>query len=300
MNHFEFEYPLVFLLLLLLICIYKCPASITKIIFPHIHLFHKKTSWFNRERLLYVLIFTLLVTALASPISYDEKASNKRKGRDLVFVLDTSGSMNENGFNEEDKRESKFESLKAIIDDFISKRHDDNVGVTVFGTFAFSSVPLTYDMKALSFLLDFLEVGIAGENTAIGDGINDAIKLLEHGQAKNRVIILVTDGFNNSGVISPKDATSIAKKKGIKIYTIGIGKKGTYDEILLKLVSQNSDAKMFQASSTQELLEVYNELDSLEPSSIRSEHYLNKHMFYYPPLLFASFLLLYLLYRRKT
>ena len=98
-NNFEFEYPYLFLLLLLIICIYKCPTTIEKILFPHTHLFTKFTSWINKERLLYSIIFTLMVTALASPISYDAKASHERKGRDLIFVLDTSGSMGESGFD---------------------------------------------------------------------------------------------------------------------------------------------------------------------------------------------------------
>ncbi|MFK5937047.1 MAG: VWA domain-containing protein [Sulfurimonas sp.] len=300
MHNFEFEYPFVFLLLLLIICIYKCPVSIKKFIFPHTHLFLKSTSWLSKERLFYTLIFTLLVTALASPITYDEKASSHRKGRDLVFVLDTSGSMAESGFSEEEKGKSKFNILKNIISKFISQRHNDNVGVSVFGTFAFSSVPLTYDMKAVKFLLDFLEVGIAGESTAIGDGIYDALKLLEHGEAKSKVIILITDGFHNSGSISPKDATKLAKSKNVKVYSIGIGKEGSYDKKLLKQIAQDSNAKVFEAHNATELENIYDELDLLEPSKIRSENYLNKHMLYTLPLLLASFLFLFILLKRKA
>jgi len=250
--------------------------------------------------MLYSLIFSLLVTALASPIVYDQKSSHERKGRDLVFVLDASGSMGESGFDKEQKTELKLNILKSVIQEFIQKRFDDNVGVTVFGTFAYSSVPLTYDMSALSFLLEFLEVGIAGENTAIGDGLANATALLDKGDAKSKVIILVTDGFANSGSISVKQAVEEAKKKHIRIYTIGIGKKGSYDATLLSKISNETMAKMFEANSAEMLRDIYRDIDTLEPSKIRSEHYLNKEVLFMYPLDFAALLLLYLLVRRRA
>ncbi len=300
MSHFEFEYPYAFLLLLLIICIYRCPAALKKIIFPHINLFSLKIGWFNKERLLYSLIFALMVSALASPITYDSKSSHQRKGRDLVFALDASGSMGQSGFSQENTNDSKFDVLKSIISRFIKERYDDNVGVTVFGSFAYSSVPLTYDMNAIAYLINFLDVGIVGENTAIGEGIANATRILKMGQAKEKVIILVTDGYHNSGSISPKDALTAAVKKGIKIYTIGIGKKGEYDENLLKLIAKNSHAKMFSASDADSLKEVYNEIDKLEPSQIRSQNYLNKHLLFIYPLLLASLLMLTMIFRRRA
>lgn len=300
MNFFEFEYPFTFLLLLLIICIYKCPITIKKIIFPHLHLFSQTTSLINREKLLYSLILALLITALASPISYDSKLSQNRNGRDLVFVLDTSGSMGESRYSKEHQNESKFDILKNIISSFIQKRYDDNVGVTLFGSFAFSSVPLTYDMQAVTFLLQFLEVGIAGENTAIGDGIDAATKLLEHGNAKNKVMLLITDGYQNSGTTSIKDAVEKAKRSHIKIYTLGIGKTKEFDVKLLQKIAKDTDAKMFAATNESELIDVYKELDNLEPSPIRSQNYLNKHLLFFYPLAIAMLLLLYMLTQRGT
>lgn len=300
MNFFEFEYPYVFILLLLIICIYKCPVTFITIIFPHTHLFSKNTFFLNRDKLLYSLILTLLISALASPIAYDSKLSQNRKGRDLVFVLDTSGSMGESRYSSEHQNESKFDILKNIITHFIQKRYDDNVGVTLFGSFAFSSVPLTYDMNSVAFLLQFLEVGIAGENTAIGDGIKSATTLLEHGTATNKVMFLVTDGYQNSGITSIKDAVSRAKELGIKIYTLGVGKEKDFDANLLKTIAKDTNAQMFSATNESELLDVYKELDSLEPSPIRSQHYLNKHLLFPYPLAAAMLLLLYILSKRGT
>jgi len=119
LHHFEFEYPFVFVLLLLIICIYKCPLSLKKIIFPHISLFTQHTSWLNKEKLLYALILSLLITALASPISYDEQLTNKRKGRDLVFVLDTSGSIAESNFDKDQSSKKKVDVIKELLEGFI-------------------------------------------------------------------------------------------------------------------------------------------------------------------------------------
>ena len=299
MSHFEFQYPLFFLFLFLIICIYRCPASLKKIVFPHINLFTRHISWFNHERILYSFILALIVSAMASPISYDQKVSQERKGRDLVFVIDSSGSMAESGYDAEERGESKFDALKVVLSQFVQERYDDNIGVTVFGTFAFSSVPLTYDMRAVAFLLDYLEVGIAGENTAIGAGIATATRLLAQGDAKNKVMILMSDGHQNSGAISAKDAVSLALQDGVKIYTIGIGKVGSYDKVLLERIAKDAHGKMFEAGDANALRTIYDELNTLEPSKIHSEHYLNRTSYFTYPLMLAGLLLLYLLLKRR-
>jgi Ca-activated chloride channel family protein len=297
MHNFEFEYPYLFVLLLLIICIYKCPQTIKKFIFPHTTLFDKKTSLINRDKLLYSLIFALLVTALASPISYDQKSSSKRKGRDLVFVLDSSGSMAESGFSKEESQKKKFVLLKELLSEFIAKRYDDNVGVAIFGSYAYAAIPLTYDMKSVKFLLEFFDVGIAGDSTAIGEGIASGLRILEKGDAKEKVIILITDGFQNSGAISVKEAVERAQKMGVKIYTIGIGEQNSFDAKLLSRIAKNTKAKMFTAKNAQILRDIYSEIDTLEPSKIRSQHYLNKQLLYIYPLSAAAILLAFLLLR---
>ncbi len=299
LHHFEFEYPYILILLLLILCIYKCPYTLKRHVFPHLHLFTKFTSWLNKEKFLYSLIFALLITALSSPITYDAKLSNHRKGRDLVFVLDASGSMGESGYSKKHPYMSKFEILKNIINTFITHRFDDNVGIVVFGSYAYSSVPLTYDMHSVSFLLDFLDVGIAGENTAIGEGIAHATALLQKGQAQNKVMLLITDGYQNSGQTSIKKAVAQAKKLHIKIYTIGIGKKSDYDAKLLQKIATDTSGKMFTASNEEALQNIYKALNTLEPSHIRSQNYLNKHMLFLYPLSLAILLLLYILTKKE-
>jgi len=299
LNNFEFEHISAFVLLLLIICIYKCPLVLKKIIFPHITLFTIKNPFFNREKILYSIIFTLLTTALASPISYDQKESSKRKGRDLVFVLDTSGSMAESGFSKESSDESKFNLLKKLLSSFVTHRYDDNVGVALFGSFAYGAIPLSYDMQSVTFLLDFFDVGIAGESTAIGEGLYSGLKILKAGEAKEKVMILITDGYQNSGAISVKHAVQEAQKMHVKIYTIGIGKKSAFDAPLLSLIAKNTDAKMFAAQNAEMLEEIYSELDKLEPSAIRSQNYLNKKELFFIPLSLAALLMGYLLSRRR-
>jgi len=299
LHHFRFEYPALFFLLGAIVCFYKCPRKAKPAYFPHLHYFSEFARWINREKLLYSLIFSLGVCALASPISYDAKLASHRKGRDLVFVIDTSGSMAQSGFSQEYPSASKFSLLVDIIKEFIAKRYDDNVGVSVFGSYAFASIPLTYDMKSVRFLLDFLDVGIAGENTAIGDGIERAVELLKKGKAKNKVIILITDGYQNSGHTSVKNAVAKAKKAGIKIYTIGIGTQADFDAKLLKRIAKESGAMMFEAADAQLLQNVFAELDKLEPSAIRSQNYLNKHMLFVYPLSAMFLLLMYLLLKKR-
>ena len=253
----------------------------------------------HKEKLFYSLLLTLLVTALASPISYDQKESSSRKGRDLVFALDTSGSMAESGFDKEHPQKQKFTALKELLSSFVKHRYDDNVGVSIFGTFAYGAIPLSYDMGSVTFLLDFFDVGIAGDSTAIGEGIESALKILKKGEAKEKVIILITDGYQNSGAISVKTAVAHAKEMGVKIYPIGLGAESAFDANLLALIAKNTDAKMFKAKDSQDLEDVYSQLNKLEPSAIRSQHYLNKKELYLFPLALATLLLSSLLLRQE-
>ncbi len=297
MNNFEFEYPYFFILLVLILCIYRCPVVFKKIIFPHIHLFTKTTNWINTQRVIYSIILTLMVSALASPITYAQKSSDNRKGRDLVFALDTSGSMAESGFDKEDKKKRKFDILKAVLSEFISNRFDDNVGVSIFGSYAYPAIALTYDMNSVKYLLNFFDVGIAGESTAIGEAIESSLRVLKKSKAKKKVIILVTDGYQNSGTISIREAVNRAKEMKVKIYTIGIGRD--FDKKLLKRISKETDAKMFSAKDKEALQEVYDALNELEPSKIKSQHIIDKNLLYYYPLLSALLLLMYILYRQR-
>jgi Ca-activated chloride channel family protein len=135
-------------------------------------------------------------------------------------------------------------------------------------------------------------VGLAGESTALGDAIMQSIRTLSYGEAKNKVIILLTDGYHNAGQTSPKEAVQKAKDLGIKIYTIGIGKRSDYDVSLLETIAEQSGAKSYAASSAKALSKVYDEINALEPSAIRSENYLNQRLLILYPLALVLLLLL--------
>ncbi len=248
-----------------------------------------------------MLLFTLMVLALAKPFVYDARNNHHKKGRDLVLVLDASGSMAQSGFDEANRMRTKYETNIALASDFIKKRFDDNMGVVIFGTFAYTASPLTYDLASLNYLLKMTNVGIAGESTAIGDALMQALRTLSYGEAKNKAIILLTDGYHNAGKTSPRMATEKAKALGVKIYTIGIGTSSDYDGALLSTIAKETGAKSYAATSAETLADIYKEINTLEPSAIRSENYLNQRLLILFPLgiVFVLLLLWVLLSQRS-
>ncbi len=290
--HFTFGSPYLLVLLLLLPCFLWCKQYSKPYYFPKLSWVTRQSPLLSWEPWLKMALFTLMVFALAKPFIYDASSDQHKKGRDLILAIDASGSMAQSGFHIKDRMKTKYEITTELSKDFIAKRFDDNMGVVVFGTFAYTASPLTYDLESLSYLLDMTNVGLAGESTALGDAIMQSIRTLSYGEAKNKVIILLTDGYHNAGQISPKEAVKKAKDLGIKIYTIGIGKKSDYDVSLLETIADQSGAKAYAASSAEALSKIYDEINSLEPSAIRSENYLNQKLLILYPLALVFILLL--------
>jgi Ca-activated chloride channel family protein len=294
-----FEYTYLFLLLFpLLYCLYRCKEKIVQGYFVHLSLFRADTKWLRWEWILRVAAVTLLVSAVASPIVIDKTDPLNRKGIDIVLSLDGSGSMNASGFDES-SRDSRFAIMQKIAQDFVMKRYEDNVGVVLFGDFAFVASPVTYEKEIVSEMIGYLSHGMAGQNTAIGEGIVMGVRALQNSKAKSRVIILLTDGEHNSGSISPKEATELAKEQGIKIYTIGIGNKGEFDRALLEKIAAESSGRFFAAYNKEELQKAYDEIDTLEQSRIKSREYQVKEYYFQWPLTGALALLLLLFWRRS-
>jgi len=272
------------------------------IYFVHLQFLSAKKNFLKIEWIVKILIFIFLCIALASPIVVDKLSPNNRHGKDIVLAIDASGSMNSSGFDFEDEvsqgeRLSRFEITKIIASEFIQKRISDNVGVVLYGDFAFIASPITYEKEIVTQMLGYLSQGMAGQNTAIGEGIAMSVRSFKYSKAKSKVIVLLSDGEHNSGSISPKEATKLAKDNGIKIYTIAMGNKGEADEALLETIAKDGEGKFFTATSAKELIKVYSEIDKLESSNIKSREYLLKEYFYQMFLLLASGLLLFLLYR---
>lgn len=290
----NFNFGSFYLLFLLLLapCFFWCKQHSSLYYFPKLGWIQKEHALYSLEPWLKIVLFSLMVFALAKPFVYDMNNAHHKKGRDLILALDASGSMGQSGFNSKDKFKTKFETNIELATAFIKNRHNDNMGIVLFGTFAYSASPLTYDLESLAFLLGTTNVGIAGESTAIGDAIMQSIRSLRFGEAKSKVIILLTDGYHNAGTVSPKAAVSKAKQQGIKIYTIGIGKQSDYDMALLQTIAKETGAKSYAASSKEALQAVYTDIQTLEPSPIRSENYVNQKLLILFPLGIVFILLL--------
>ncbi len=287
-----FDYPFFLLMLFLGICFFKCKRENLKIFFSKIDFLPKFSL--KKASFMEFFIFSLLVLSLSSPFTYESFQIDKRKGRDLVLAIDASGSMDESlkGSNK-----SKFQIVLEDAREFIKNRFDDNIGVVIFGSFSYIASPITYDMKALEFILKYLETQIAGNNTAIGEAIFRSVEALKKGDAKEKVIILLTDGHHNSGSISPKKAVEEAKKIGARIYTLAIADA---DASLLKKIAKESGGEFFHIKDKSDLKEVFKRIDSLEPSLIRSGIYKGKKYLFPYFLSFAFFLLLYLFIKRMV
>lgn len=283
----------------ILYCLYRCKRVAREHYFPHLSFFGTVGKWRNLEWLIKVVAVMLMAGALAAPVVIDFSDPRNRNGIDIVLSLDGSGSMNASGFGNEDNRQSRFEIVQKIASDFVMKRIEDNVGVVVFGDFAFIATPVTYEKGIIAEMIGYLSHGMAGQNTAIGEGIAMGVRALKDSKARSKVIILLTDGEHNSGAISPKEAVAMVEKANIKLYTIGIGKKGEFDSALLSQLARDGGGKFFTATNQSELEAVYNAIDSMEKSSIKNAEHSRVEPYYQWPLAGALGILLWLTWRRR-
>ncbi len=303
MNYYSFEYPFLILFLIPIIyCLYRCKEYIKPIYFVHLHFMRARKSFVKLEWIVKILIFISLFIALCSPIIIDKLNPLNRHGKDIVLAIDASGSMNSSGFDygdefSEGKRLSRFEITKLIAKDFINARVNDNVGIVIYGDFAFIASPITYEKSIVVDMLSYLSQGMAGQNTAIGESIAISTRAFKHSKAKTKIIILLSDGEHNSGAISPKDALKLAVRENIKIYSIAMGNKGEADEALLEKIAKETEGEFFSATNAKELQKVYEKIDRLESSKIKSREFVLKEYYYSILLFIALGLLLFLLFR---
>jgi len=227
----------------------------------------------------------LVVIALARPQTGPRGKNRSVEGLDIQLVIDTSGSMRAQDFELGGRRPTRLDVVKAVIEDFVMTRLDDRIGLVVFGTEAFTQAPLTLDHQLLQEFLKHIEISMAGDATAIGDGLATAVKRLKDTDSKGKIVILLTDGANNAGRIDPVTAAEAAKALGIRVYTIGVGSRGKVpitingrttqvevdiDEALLEKISQMTDGRFYRATDTQALIDVYRAIDKLEKTAARA------------------------------
>jgi Ca-activated chloride channel family protein len=289
-----FQYPIAFALLILyFICTYFCKAKSISIYFPNIQFLKKATakkSIFQNSLKWLIIIF--LTLSLASPIIEDDVIIKNDKGYEISLILDASGSMRES---------DKFNIVKDVVSDFIDKRAHDKLGLSIFADFAYVAVPLTYDKKSIKRLLSRIDVGVAGvRRTALYEALFLSSNLFKTSKSKEKIAILLTDGMDNSDTI-PKDvAINTAKKYGIKVYCVGIGRVGDFNPQVLQEIASKTGGQYFSANSIEGLQNIYSTIDELEKSEIKADKYIKKtYYFQYPLSLTMLLIWIYLLLRYK-
>jgi Ca-activated chloride channel family protein len=241
-----------------------------------------------------------LMFAAARPQWLGDQVDIPVSGRDLMLAVDLSGSMQIPDFEINGKNVDRLTAVKQVASEFIARRSGDRVGLILFGEQAYLQTPLTFDLKTVNTLLDEAFIGMAGDATSIGDAIGLAIKRLQDKQKNSRVLILLTDGANTAGEVTPIKAAELAADQGLKIYTIGIGAdellrrtlfgvqrlnpSADLDEKTLRAIADKTGGKYFRAHDTKELDKIYNMLDELEPVEQESESFRPISALFYWPL----------------
>jgi Ca-activated chloride channel family protein len=253
----------------------------------------------------------LMIIAMARPQWGTQRLSVATKGINIVLAVDLSESMAALDFKREGKIVNRLEAIKGVVHDFISKRSGDRIGMVVFGTEAYTQLPLTRDYNTISSILERLKIGAAGKRTAIGDAIGISLKRIEDIESKSNIIILLTDGQSNSGELSPESATAIAVEKKVKIYTIGVGSRGKapflirhpvlgeryvyqqvdIDEETLNTIAEKTGGLYFRAENTEGLQQIYDTIGKLEKTEIKVKRFAEYKEFY-RYLLIPAFVLL--------
>jgi len=244
----------------------------------------KKNIWLIT---LVVLCWLFLVLASTRPLWVGKQIELPISGRDLMLAVDLSGSMQVEDFRIKGQAVARLTATKYVARDFILNREGDRLGLILFGRNAYLQTPLTFDLTTINTLLMESAIGLAGKETAIGDAIGLAIKRLKDKKDSSRVLILLTDGANTAGEISPLKAAELAASHGLKIYTIGIGAdemvresffgkqrinpSQDLDEKTLTAIAEKTGGQYFRARDTEELKEIYRLLDELEPVDVDTQ-----------------------------
>jgi Ca-activated chloride channel family protein len=253
-----------------------------------------RTRWRWLSPVARVIAFALLVVALARPQLGKASSQIATEGIDILIAADISGSMLAEDFTVGGQRANRLQALKSVVRTFLEKRAGDRVGLVLFAARPYTQCPLTLDHGWLLQNLDRAEVGLIEDGTAVGSALATAVSRLETSDAKNRIVILLTDGQSNAGKVSPLTAAEAAKTLGYKVYTIGIGTRGVapypatdmfgnkayrpmpvdIDEDTLKKVAEVTGGRYFRATDTPTFEQIYDEIDQLEKSPYQGLQYL--------------------------
>ncbi len=267
----------------------------------------KPLRWYLRELLfvMRLLALALLIIVIARPQSANEWQQVNSEGIDIVICVDASGSMQARDF-----KPNRLEASKDVASQFINGRQGDRFSLVVFSAESFTQCPLTSDKATLLNLMNEIRFGMIDDGTAIGMGLATSVNRLKDSQAKSKVVILITDGVNNSGMISPLTAADIAKQFNIRVYTIGVGTMGTapmpvntafgtvlqdvkveIDEDVLQKIADKTGGQYFRATNNAKLEEIYSEIDKLEKTILDIQKFSKRKDEYFNWLLAAVIIL---------
>ena len=303
MSQFSFQYPFVFaVILLFLLCAKFCRERSRAIYFPHIEALLIKGGSKKSSLLLWLKWIGIVgaVIALASPVMTREYQNSHKKGRDIVLILDASDSMRQRGFDPSDRVKNKFDVVKEVVNDFISKRSNDRIGAVTFADVAFIASPLTFEKEFLKDIVAYQQLGIAGKRTAINDALVQTYGMLTKSKAKSKIAILLTDGRDNMSKVSFEDIKKIIEKSDVKLYVIGIGDPRDYNGRYLQALAQAGKGKAYGAHNSEMLSEIYNEIDKLETSKMNDKKVVQHTYLYLYPLFVAILALLFFVYLRNS
>jgi Ca-activated chloride channel family protein len=262
--------------------------------------------------LMRLLAISAIIIALARPQTKSELQQAEGEGVDIVLCIDVSGSMTAQDF-----KPNRLEAAKKVAEDFVNSRSNDRIGVVIFAGESFTQCPITTDHAVLLSAIDNIHNGLLEDGTAIGSGLGTSVDRLRDSKAKSKVVILLTDGENNGGLIDPRTAKEIAKAFAVKVYTIGVGTEGyapqpqntplgvqmqmakvTIDEKLLKEIAAETYGKYFRAKDNDELAKIYDDIDKLEKSKVEISSITRFNEKYFPFIMAAlAFLFLEVLLR---
>lgn len=309
----EFFWLLLLLPLMLLWYWFWNKKSQANVTFSTTIAFKKTKSWSDAlYHLLFVLrmiAIALIVVALARPQTHSENAKTKiTDGIDIVMAIDVSASM-----LSQDLKPNRFEALKKVASQFVKDRPNDRIGLVIYAGESYTKTPVTTDKSIILNALSEITYGQIEDGTAIGMGLATAVNRLKESKAKSRVIILLTDGVNNTGFIDPQTAAELAAEYGIKVYTVGIGTNGMalspyalntdgsiiyrmqqvdIDEPLMKKIAQVTKGRYFRATNNQKLQQIYDEINQMETTKIEEFKYTEVDEKFRWWVLVAGFLLL--------
>ncbi|MFZ6043163.1 vWA domain-containing protein [Vibrio natriegens] len=268
------------------------------------------------QKTLSIAIWTLLIIACARPVWFGDPIEFQPKYRDLMLVVDLSGSMQKEDMNLDGEFTDRLTAVKKVLSDFVAKRKGDRLGVVLFGDHAYLQTPLTADRQAVIQQINQTVIGLVGQSTAMGDGIGLGTKTFVDSNAPQRVMVLLSDGGNTAGVLDPIEAAEIAKKYNATIYTVGVGAgemmvkeffmtrkvdtAADLDEKTLTQIAEVTGGQYFRARDTEQLENIYEIINQLEPVSSDTQTWRpQSEWFRYPLSAALGLSVLLFLLRRK-